>query len=81
MGGTVGEEFIFVRKIGRNNNARIVVLPSAWIKYVTAKYYKEPQYVVMKISGTRIVIEPTYDEALIEKLSYRGLKKKKTTLW
>ncbi len=64
-------EFVMVRRISKNNNAKIVTIPAEWYKFIKAKYGREPQYVIVRIDGTRLIIEPTFDEKLIQSMAYR----------
>jgi len=72
-----GSEILLVRRISKWKNARIVVLPTMWVKSVSTVSGKEPEYVLMKVSGQHITIEPCFDEELIKKLFYRSKKTSK----
>ncbi len=61
-------ELITIRKVAKWKTARVVALPMFWIKSLRTVYGRDPEYVLLKISGSRIILEPIYDRESIQKI-------------
>ena len=64
----VGSEVVVAKRLVDWRTSRLVTIPMLWIRSVEASSGKRLEYVLLRIKGAQIVIEPLFDEELAKKL-------------
>ena len=65
-------ELVIVRKIVEWKTTGAVTIPKWWLRQAEARLNKRVEFVLMRITPERIVLEPVVDEELIHKLYPRS---------
>ena len=65
------KEVLIVRSLVDWSGAKAITIPKFWLRTISAREGRELRYVLLRVSGDRIVVEPLFDEELAKKLSGR----------
>ncbi|ACL11448.1 hypothetical protein DKAM_1122 [Desulfurococcus amylolyticus 1221n] len=65
------EEVVLVRRVYKFADSTAITLPAFWLRQVEAFSGRRLEYVLVRASRGRLIVEPVFDEELIKKLYYR----------